>query len=199
VSREVEDLAALVGAIGGPAFVYGTSSGAALAMRAAAAGVPIRKLVLHEPPYVLEDSGIDADLLDCYRSRIDEHLTAGRRSAAVALFMKVVGVPAFGVFMMRLLPNVWPKLKAVAHTLPYDFAQLGDRPGHPLPRELRAVLARIQVPALLAVGGKSPAWMHRSAETVANEIPGAKLRELPGQTHTVAAAAIAPVLVEFFA
>jgi pimeloyl-ACP methyl ester carboxylesterase len=199
VGREVEDLAALIDALGGSAHVYGASSGAALAMRAAAAGAGVRKLVMFEPPYPMEDSGLDRELLADYRSRIDDLLAAGRRGAAVALFMKVVGVPSFGIFVMRLLPNVWPRLKAVAHTLPYDFAQLGDRPGRPLPRELVSVLGSVRVPTLLAVGGKSPAWMQRGVETVANAIPGAKLCELPGQTHNAAAEAVAPVIQEFCA
>jgi len=199
VGREVEDLAAVIDTLGGSAYVYGASSGAALALRAAAAGAGVRKLVMFEPPYPMHDSGIDEDLLASYRGRIDGLLAAGRRGAAVALFMKVVGVPAFGIFIMRLLPNVWPKLKAVAHTLPYDFAQLGDRPGHALPRELLSVMAAVRVPSLLGVGGKSPEWMHRSVETVANAIPGAKLVELPGQTHNAAATAVAPMIREFCA
>ena len=197
VGREVEDLAALIDALGGSAHVYGASSGAALAMRAAAAGAGVRRLVMFEPPYVLEEAGFDVELLDSYRSRIDALLARGQRGAAVALFMKVVGVPAFGIFAMRLLPNVWSKLKAVAHTLPYDFAQLGDRPGRPLPRELVSVMSSVRVPTLLGVGGKSPAWMHRAVETVANTIPGAKLRELPGQTHNAAAEGVAPLIHEF--
>ena len=197
VERETEDLAALVETAGGAPFLYGSSSGAALVMRAAAGGVRARKLVLHEPPYALDDSA--SPLLGSYRARIGELLAADRRGDAVALFMKVVGVPAFGVFMMRLMPNIWPKMKAVARTLPYDFAQLGDTPGKPLSRELRDVMAAVSAPTLLVLGGKSPDWMRRAVETVASAIPGAKQRTVPGQNHAIAAKAIAPVLVEFFA
>src|SRR3712207_1174069 len=49
--REIEDLAALIAEAGGSASVYGHSSGAGLALHAAAADVPIARLVLHEPPY----------------------------------------------------------------------------------------------------------------------------------------------------
>ena len=41
----------MIGAAGGRAAVYGHSSGAGLALRAAIAGLPIDRLVLHEPPY----------------------------------------------------------------------------------------------------------------------------------------------------
>jgi len=50
VEGEVDDLAAVVGAAGGSAFVFGHSSGAALALEAAARGVPIRGLAVYEPP-----------------------------------------------------------------------------------------------------------------------------------------------------
>jgi pimeloyl-ACP methyl ester carboxylesterase len=197
IERESEDLAAVVDAAGGSAFVYGSSSGAALALRAAASGVHARRLVLHEPPYAMDASA--SPLLASYRGRIAELLAADRRGDAVALFMKVVGVPAFGVFMMRLMPNVWPKLKAVAHTLPYDFAQLGDTPGTPLPRELLDRMGAVKAPTLMVLGGKSPPWMARAVEAVASAIPGAKQRTVPGQNHAIAAKAIAPVLMEFFA
>jgi hypothetical protein len=41
VQREIEDLAALINIVGGAAHVYGVQSGAALAPRPAAPGVPI--------------------------------------------------------------------------------------------------------------------------------------------------------------
>src|SRR5262249_48216530 len=116
VEREIEDLAAVVDVVGGSAFLYGASSGAALAMRAAANGVRARKLVMFEPPYAMDPSA--SPLLPSYRAQIDQLLAAGRPGDAVALFMRVVGTPAFVIYMMKLFPNVWPKLKAVAHTLP---------------------------------------------------------------------------------
>src|SRR5437879_4691813 len=51
VAREVEDLAALFEAAGGSAFLYGISSGAALALRAAGNGLAVRKLAVYEPPF----------------------------------------------------------------------------------------------------------------------------------------------------
>ncbi len=50
VERETEDIGALVAESGGAASVYGHSSGAGLALHAAADGLPITKLVLHDPP-----------------------------------------------------------------------------------------------------------------------------------------------------
>jgi pimeloyl-ACP methyl ester carboxylesterase len=197
VEREVEDLAALVDAIGEPPGIYGTSSGAVLALRAVAAGIPARKLALFEPPLALD--GTHRPTPPDFRERIAAHLSAGRRGDAVKVFMRVVGVPAIGLFMMRLIPGVWSSLRAAAHTLPYDFAVLGDtQSGGPMPDELVEQMAAIAAPCLVLVGGKSPPWMHHAVERVTEGIRGATRRVVPGQDHNVAAKAVAPILIEFF-
>ena len=73
VEREVDDLGAVIAAAGGSAFVYGTSSGAALALEGAASGLAIRKLALWEPPYVLDEgSRPPADQAERYNEMISE-------------------------------------------------------------------------------------------------------------------------------
>lgn len=197
VEREIEDVQALVNALGGEAYVYGTSSGAVLAARAVAAGVKAKGLVLHEPPLSL-DGTRHPDPAD-FREQIGRAVAEGRRGDAVKMFMRVVGVPAIGIFFMRIIPGVWRPATAVAHTLPYDFAVLGDtQSGGPFPDELAAALARIEVPTMVLVGGKSPPYLHHAAKSVADRIRGAQVRVLPGQTHNVDAKAIAPVLRERF-
>src|SRR5687768_11945325 len=52
--REVEDLQALIEAAGGSAHVVGLSSGAALALEAAASGAGITKVAAYEPPYMVD-------------------------------------------------------------------------------------------------------------------------------------------------
>lgn len=197
VERELEDLKAVAATVDGPLFVYGTSSGAVLAARAVAAGLPTAKLVLHEPPLALD--GTHAPAPADFREQITAHLADGRRSEAVKLFMRVVGVPGVGVFFMRLMPSVWNPLAAAAHTLPYDFAVLGDtQSGGPMPEELAATLSSIRAPTLLLVGGKSPPWMHHAAKRVAEHVVGSTVRVLPGQAHNVAAKSVAPALIEHF-
>src|SRR3954469_8423013 len=87
--REVEDLAAVIEAAGGHAHVFGSSSGATLALRGAQAGLPIDRLALYEAPYIVDDSHApnDPDLPDRMRALVDE----GRRGDAVTLFLKNVG------------------------------------------------------------------------------------------------------------
>lgn len=53
VDKEVEDLAAVVREAGDSPIVVGTSSGAVLALEASAHGVPMRRLIAFEPPYMV--------------------------------------------------------------------------------------------------------------------------------------------------
>ena len=189
VEREIEDLEALISANGGSAFVTGFSSGAALALAAAAHGLNITKLALYEPPFMV-DAGHQppADSLKQLQTMIAEN----RRGDAVKFFMKdMVGAPGIMVFIMKLTP-VWSKLKNVAHTLPYDVTILGD---FSLPR---ARAASVKTPTLISGGDKSPASMQQAVKKLSEVMPNSQLKMLKGQTHNVAAKAIAPELIEFF-
>lgn len=191
-AREVEDLAALIEAAGGRAALLGFSSGAALALEAAHRGLPITGVVAYEPPFIVDRSRppIPADFLPRLQAAVD----AGRRSEAVRLFMRLVGAPAPFILLMRLMP-AWRKLKAVAHTLPYDITIVEPHQhGRPLPRDR---WSGIGCPTLIASGGKSPEWMRAAAAHLATVVPHAVHRELPGQTHMVRPAALVPVAAEF--
>jgi pimeloyl-ACP methyl ester carboxylesterase len=190
VEREVEDLDAVIEAAGGSAFVYGTSSGGALAFEAAASGLAIKKLALWEPPYILDESRRPpADTARTYT----ELVSAGRRGEAVEYFMgKVVGLPPEFVAQARNAPW-WPAQEALAHTLAYDATIMGD---YSLPTER---LASVTTPTLVIDGGASFPWMGETAQALADVLPDARHRTLEGQTHDVAPEALAPVLVEFFA
>jgi pimeloyl-ACP methyl ester carboxylesterase len=195
VEREVEDLHALVEAAGETPFLYGISSGAALALRAVGSGLRVKQLVVYEAPFALDSTHVPSPA--DFRERIASFVQQGDRDAAVKTFMKAVGVPAFGIFFMRLMPNVWPKLRAVAPTLLYDFAVLGEtQTGGPLPEELREKLKAISVPTLVMAGSKSPNWMHHAARKIAETVEDGSLRVIQGQDHNLAAKALAPVLVE---
>jgi pimeloyl-ACP methyl ester carboxylesterase len=193
VQREVEDLVAVLEAAGPDAFVIGASSGAALLLEALRMGVPMRKVALYEVPFIVDDTHAphDADL----GARTQQLIDAGRQGDAVKLFMRTVGVPAFGLMMMRVMP-VWKKLCAVAHTLPNDYAiVLEHQQGEPLPA---GYLSGVTVPALVIAGGKSPAYLKHAQAAVAAALPNGTLRELPGQTHMVRGKATVPVLREFW-
>jgi pimeloyl-ACP methyl ester carboxylesterase len=193
VDREVEDIAALVEEAGGSAFVYGISSGAALALEAADHVPGIEKVAAYEPPFVVEQSG--PVLPDDFLPTLNEHVAANRRGEAAKMFMRHVGTPRIAIAVMQLLP-VWKKLKAVAHTLPYDMEILRDESrGEPIPA---GRWGSVTAPTLMMSGGKSDDWMQNSARAVADALPNADYRTIEGQNHMLKAKAIAPVLVEFF-
>jgi pimeloyl-ACP methyl ester carboxylesterase len=189
-AREVEDIAALIEAAGGSAYLLGLSSGGALALEAAASGLPIGKAAAYEPPYV-DQSGHAGGA--AHEGRLERLIAEGQRGGAVRYFMRdMVGAPAPMVVMMRLMPWIWRKLEAVAHTLPYDAAVMT---GFRVPR---ARLASITAPVLVMNGTKTDPRLRDAARTIAEAVPGAQHRELPGQTHNVKPTALAPAVVEFF-
>jgi pimeloyl-ACP methyl ester carboxylesterase len=191
VEREIEDIEALINQAGGSAFVFGMSSGAALAMEAAIKlGNKIKKLAMYEAPYNSDDTARQA-WMD-YRKQLKELLAADRRGDAVALFMMLVGMPADHVPGMRQHP-MWPMWEAVAPTLAYDAAVLGKDASVPTERA-----ASVAVPALIMDGGASYPFMHIAATALANAVPNAQHRTLEGQTHEVAPEVLAPALEEFF-
>lgn len=191
VEREIEDIEALINEAGGSAFVYAISSGAALALRAAAHGLAIKKLVLYEPPFMLDNTG--QRRFEEYKTQLTKLISASRRGDAIELFMTQVGMPAEAIAQMRNAP-VWPLFEGIAPTLVYDATALGNDSSVPTKQA-----ATITIPTLVMDGGASPAWMRDAAHAVATAIPGAQYRTLEGQTHEVAPEALAPVLVKFFA
>jgi pimeloyl-ACP methyl ester carboxylesterase len=188
VQREIEDIDAVIAAAGGSAHLYGTSSGAALALEAAASGLQIDKLALWEPPYIPE--GVPRPPADTART-YTELVEAGRRGDAVEFFMsKVVGLPDEFVAQARSAP-FWPAQEALAHTLAYDATIMAD---YSLPTE-RA--AEVKIPTIVMAGEASFPWMSETARALAEALPDGEVRILEGQTHDVAPDAMASVLAGF--
>ena len=190
--REVEDIAALIDAVGGPVCLYGHSSGAALAI---AAAVKLRKqvtkLAIYEAPYSLDSAARKA--AEVYYVALRGALASGHNGEAVALFVRSVGVSDAQVQAMRQMP-MWKGLEKLAPTLVYDSEVLGK--GHALPE---ALLARVRTPTLVMHGGAGSPAMRDAARAISEAIPKASLRTLARQTHGVSPKALAPVLDEFFA
>ena len=191
LQREIEDLEAVIAAAGGTAHVFGLSSGAALALEAARAGAPIERLVSFEAPYVVDDTKEPTapDFPEQAQAMID----AGRPGDAVKAFMKLVGVPAPMVAVMRLMP-VWKTLKVVGRTLPNDLSIVTKfQQGQPVPE---GYYSTITAPTLVVAGGKSPDWMRNAQDAIHAAVPGSTLVTLPGQTHMLKAAAVKDALIE---
>jgi len=194
VDRETEDIAALIAAVGGSAFLFGISSGGVLTLDVAARGLSVPKLAVYEPPFIVD--GSRSPVPGDFVPGLQQLLAEDNRNEVVKRFMRLVGVPGIFIALMRFFPN-WPKLAAVAHTVPYDLTILqGTQSGRPLPKER---WASVLLPCLVMDGGKSPQWMRNGAKALGDLLPGAAYRTLPGQTHMVKPEVLAPALIEFFA
>jgi pimeloyl-ACP methyl ester carboxylesterase len=195
VEREVEDLDAVIDAAGGRVAIYAISSGVGVAL-ATANAMPqkITKMVLYEFPILTDDSRhVDPS----YARVMDELIAKGDNAGAVKHFMQVgVGVPAFAIFMMRLM-GVMRKLAPVGPTLAYDTRFVTPLWTNRAPSE--GTWPNVTMPVLDIGGGKSDAWMQNAQVAVSKALPNATHKTLAGQNHMVAATAIAPMIKEFVA
>lgn len=180
IAREVADVRAVIDAVGGPALLYGHSSGGALALETAAALPYDTRVAAYEPPYS------PGDAHDPTTEKVDAALAAGDRDAAAALFLANVGMD---VDAARAQPW-WPGMVGLAPTLPYDFALTEGAPPHRL--------AAVGGPVLLLVGGESSPWMAAAVSAVAASLPQVTTRTVPGQAHAVPDEVVAPLLRDFF-
>lgn len=191
VEREIEDIEALIEEAGGSVYLFGISSGAVLALKAAARlGITkVAKLALYEAPLALGGEAKQAS--DQYSRQLIELLKADKRGDAVALFMTFVGLTAEMVEGMRQSPD-WPIMEALAPTLAYDNAIMVDSS---LPVDAAKAAT---MPTLVLDGSASPAFMHEAADALAKAMPHAERKTLEGQTHEVSPEVLAPVLFAFF-
>lgn len=190
VEREIEDIAALAQVVGGPVCLYGHSSGAVLALRAAASlGDLVVRLALYEPPFSIQDGTEQA--FANYRRRINDLLEAGKRDEAVAFFLSDM-VPPGMLEDMRRSPE-WALMEAVAHTLAYDNAVM--RQGTLPEVDARAVTT----PTLVLDGSETMSFLSDAADALASVMRDALRQTLPGQSHwPPAPEVLAPVLAGFF-
>lgn len=188
VDREIEDVEAVIAAAGGHAHLYGTSSGAGLALEAAAAGASVDRLVLWEPPYSVDPAGRPpADTVE----QLDRMIAEGRRDDAATYFMvDMVRLPAEFAAFARTQPW-WQGQLALAHTLAYDARVMGD---YSVPTEKAA---RVAVPTLILIGGASFGLFRPTAEALVEAMPNARMEILEGQEHNVDPTVLGPAMTAF--
>lgn len=190
VEREIEDIEAVIALAGGHAHLFGSSSGAGLALEAAAAGAPVDKLVLWEPPYNVDPAGRPpADSVE----QLDRLVAEGRRGDAAEFFMaQMVRLPAEFVAFARTQPW-WAAQEAIAHTLAYDARVMGD---YSVPT---ATAGRVSVPTLILTGGASFALFKPTAAALVAAMPDARTAVLEGQEHNVDPTVLGPAMAAFLA
>ena len=197
MEREFEDLAALLDTLDAPRFLYGTSSGGALALEAVAAGLAgVAKIAVYEVPYNMSAEWpaqwrAYVDALDDVRSRSE-------RGAALELFLRLTGASDEDVAAARSSP-FWDGAAALEHTLAYDAACLGS--GQPDPERL----AKVEQPTLVLTGAGADtpgaaAWVQAldgAADAIVAALPHGRRGVLAGQAHVPQAVALAATLAEF--
>ena len=192
VDREIEDLTALIEGLGGRASLFGHSSGGVLALEAAMRGLPVDKVAVYEPAYIIPGSRTvpPEEAFD----RLKDLVAKGDRDGAAASFLEEqVGVPGSAVAGMRASEG-WGYMCAQADTLPYDVAICGVGGGIPADR-----LAALRVPTLAVYGDQTPESLQAATKAVADTMPGTRCVVLEGQDHAVLRhpEALAPTLLEF--
>ncbi|MGH8988541.1 MAG: alpha/beta fold hydrolase [Acidimicrobiales bacterium] len=190
--REIEDLRAVIGHVGGAAAVFGHSSGAVLALEAAIRHLPVFKVAAYETPFIPE--GSRPRPAPDVAERLTAFVRAGDRDEATVLYQtEVIGLPAKMVDGMRQ-SDMWGYFTRLAHSLPYDYALF--EPGCPVPEER---LAQIEIPTLAIAGSYTFPWLATATEQVARAVPGGRFLSLAGQDHGVLQQpdALVPCLREF--
>ena len=197
VEREVEDVAALADVAGGRASLFGSSSGAILALEAAnLLGDKVTRLAVYDPPFIVDGSRPPVTVDDI--GRLEQQLATGRGGEAVTDFTtRQLGMPAVMVAIIRLLPT-WSKLKKLAPTLVYDLQVLqATQSGLPP----RGRWSGVTMPTLVLSGEKSDAFLQHGGRALAQILPGATHASLAKASHSAVVAApkrLAGALVDFF-
>ena len=169
---------------GEPAFVFGQSSGGALVLEAAAASVPIRALVVNEPPYT------DGPTVE-FAEQLEKLVAEGQTSEATAAFLGLMGTPPAVIADMKAGPQ-WAHMEAFAPTLSHEV-RLCNNGLVPTER-----VEKVTVPTLALAGENSPPWAHDGARAIADAAPRGHARVLAGQSHRIDDDVLISVLKEFF-
>lgn len=192
--REIEDVQALIEEAGGEVMLVGFSSGSALALETAAVTPGVRKVSTYEFPCIVDNG---REPLEDYEGQVTKLVRENKIEELLEWWLtKVVGMPAEFVGGMKQDPNFWDSMKATAPTIAHDAAFMTEfMKGQPLPA---GYWSKVTVPTLVIDGGASPSWMHNASEALAEQLPEATRATLEGQTHSVDASKLAPVVIDFF-
>jgi pimeloyl-ACP methyl ester carboxylesterase len=194
VKREIEDIKALIDDAGGSAYIYGISSGACLGLEASSAlGDAVKKLAIYEAPY--DEAEGAAEKWKEYSTKLNQLLAADAPGDAVELHMKTVGASDVAIIGMKATPS-WQDMKALAPTIPYDVAVVGENRSIPVER-----FAAIKANTLVMDGGgslESMPFMRVSADKLGKAIPKAQRQIVEGESHDVDNKKLATILKNFF-
>ncbi|HEX6116076.1 MAG TPA: alpha/beta hydrolase [Solirubrobacterales bacterium] len=174
LGREVDDLDAVIAAVGGSARVLAHSYGGLVALEAMASGSALERAVIYEPAF---DTPGQETFPPTILGRVDELIGAGEREAALELFFReVVGADDAMISSLKETP-VWAARVAAVHTITREgvvVRDVGFDPGR---------FADLNVPVRLLIGSESPEPLKASTRAAHAAVPGSELVELEGQGH----------------
>lgn len=189
VAREIEDIDALIDEMGGSVYLYGHSSGAALALEATLKlDKKIKKLAIYEPPYNTDEKAQKES--EIFEKQLQKLLDSNLRGEAIEFFLKSAGMPDEAVKGMQQSQS-WSNYEALAPTIAYDNAVVGGMV--PIKRA-----STISVPTLIMHGSESYSFMSDAALALHKAIPNSQYKVLKDQTHEVKPEVLVPFLIDFF-
>ena len=169
IERETEDVLAAIESLDTPVVLFGHSFGGLCALEAAAAGADVAALILYEP-------AIHEEVATREIERLEAFIATGDAEAAVRAHYAAAGMSNAEIEAIAASPG-WQARVAAAATIP---------------RELRAISAHqfsgdraadVDMPALLLLGGESPAPVANAVATLGKALPNARTVVMPGQAH----------------
>ncbi|RBY75077.1 alpha/beta hydrolase [Geodermatophilus sp. TF02-6] len=186
LAGEVAAVRALLDLVGGRAWLYGSSSGGAIALAAAAELPGVQRLLLWEVP-LGEESGTDGAE---YLAAVRERVAAGDREGTWQLYME--GMPPEWFEAMRTGPQ-WPLFERMAPALEADAEALAWTQSAP-----RAQLwAPVTAPTAVLLGRSAFPFMVDAADSIVRALPRAERAEVPGGDHRWRAADLAARLAGY--
>lgn len=189
VEREIEDLAALIDQTKEPVYMYGHSAGSALALRAAAAGLNIKKLALADPPYTPHGENDEAAKAQYAEeaARIQELNDKGDYKSSAKIFLSGFGLSDEDLEEMFQSPSGESMIDS-ARSLPYDYAMLGDGL---VPTD---IAPRVKIPTIVMAVEAMP----ETAQALVNTMPNARFQPMENPAHEAPAADLAENIRRFF-
>jgi pimeloyl-ACP methyl ester carboxylesterase len=190
LAQTIDDLRALIAAVtegtDEAVALFGGSSGGAIALAAAASGLPLSKLVLWEVPLRDELGSDGAEFLAGLRERI----AADDGEATIEYFMK--DMPPEWLESSKASPG-WPIMTAMGPSLEPDAESLAWAQSAP-----RAELWRdITQPTLVLVGEETLDFMGPAADSIVAALPDAEKRAIPASDHVWEPKPLALTIAEF--
>jgi pimeloyl-ACP methyl ester carboxylesterase len=171
ISNEADDIANVVGAIGGQVVVLAHSYGALATLDALDRLKTVSHLMLYEPPVTLKprDPAIVTNL--------ERALEANDRVQIVTTFLRdQIGVPPDRFAMMQSSP-IWPIVLEISPTLPRESKAVNTY------RPNTARLANWNTPTTVLLGSVTVGLLRDAAFFVRDAIPGCRMVVLEGQGH----------------